>query len=115
MSIIRTKEDIQEDIDKLKVELEKSIKYYEYDFVCSEQSIGESIGCFNIGNTKKLLKLLYDGSTLQFRHGFYKTVDVWMNPQRNRIIISENDKLNEDNIISFMLWHSGSWFKKNDA
>jgi hypothetical protein len=49
----------------------------------------------------------------------YGVFNVYMNPQRNRILVEdeesldlENGKITEDNIMSFIIWHSGSWYKK---
>lgn len=108
----RKPEDIQKDIDKLKKELNLSKQYYEYEFVCDDEWTKDMIGFFNMGNGRKILELLNMGKQLQYRHKFYGVVDVNMNPQRNRILVSKNEYITEENILTFVFRASGEWFLK---
>lgn len=100
---------IEQKIEELKIQLEKSKKHYQFEFICSSETEDDRIGFFNIGNARKILKLLNDGKMLQYRH-ILGDVDVWMNPNRNRILVSDNDNINEDNIMSYIVWYSGDWY-----
>lgn len=103
---------IEKQIEELKVKLKESKLHYKYEFVCDDEFTTDMIGFFNLGNARKILTLLYDGKELQYRHGVYGIVNVHMNPQRNRIIVSDNKYINEDNILSFIIWLVGEWFLK---
>jgi hypothetical protein len=104
---------IKQKIKELEELLVESKKYYDYELVCSSDVSDDMIGFFNMGNLRKILTLLVEGKTLQYRHEFYGTVDVRMNPQLNRIICSLSDKFDEDNIIKSMILYSGKWYVKN--
>ena len=99
---------IKQKIKDLQKELEVSIDFHNYELVC-ENSIsnindgGEKIGIFHIENARKILNLLWEGKKLQFRHGYYGTIDVEMNPQKNRIIVSEHEHIKENNIMNFII------------
>lgn len=108
----RKPEDIQKDIDKLKKELNLSKQYYEYEFVCDDEWTKDMIGFFNMGNGRKILELLNMGEQLQYRHNIYGVIDVNMNPQRNRILVSKNEYITEENILTFVFRASGEWFLK---
>ena len=110
--IIEKPEVIQKKIFELQEQLKKSEAYYEYDFICNMNNSEESIGFFNIGNAKKILSYLNNGKTLKCVHGVYGSVLVKMNPQRNRIIVSGNSSINEENIMGFIVWHSSEWYLK---
>ena len=84
--------------------------HYQYESVCDDSFSDDMIGFFNLGNTRKILTLLYDGKKLQYRHEVYGIVEVYMNPQRNRILVSENKFITEDNIMSFIVWLVGKWY-----
>ena len=101
---------VEQRIKELKNQLQESKKHYQFELICTSEWSDKMIGFFNIGNTEKILTLLNDGSKLQYRHGVFGDVDVWMNPQRNRILVSKNNTINEDNIMSYIIWHTGDWF-----
>ncbi len=101
---------IEQKIEELKKQLNESKKHYQFELVCTSDCSDEMIGFFNIGNAKKILTLLRDGRKLQYRHAFFGNVDVWMNPNGNRILVSENEGINEKNIMSFIIWHTGEWY-----
>ncbi len=101
---------IEQKIEELKKQLNESKKHYQFELICTSDWSDEMIGFFNIGNAKKILTLLKDGRKLQYRHGVYGDVDVWMNPNGNRILVSENKDINESNIMSFIIWHTGEWY-----
>lgn len=106
-------EEIRRKINELENMLKESITYHQYELVCSNKTTDDMIGIFNIGNIRKLLELLVNGRELQYRHSIYGNIDVWMNPQRNRILVSKNEGVNEDNIMSFMTHFVGEWYVKN--
>lgn len=89
------------------VELQNQPKF---EFICTSDTSRKMIGFFNIGNAEKILTLLNDGCKLQYRHGVFGNVNVWMNPERNRILVSENPTINEDNIMSYIVWCAGEWY-----
>ena len=106
----KIEQEIEQEIEELKNKLKASKLHYQYEPVCDDSFSEDMIGFFNLGNTRKILKLLYDGKKLQYRHGVYGNVAVYMNPQRNRILVSENKFINEDNIMSFIVWLVGKWY-----
>lgn len=108
--IMERPELIEQKIEELKKQLNESKKHYQFELICTSDWSDEMIGFFNIGNAKKILTLLKDGRKLQYRHGVYGDVDVWMNPNGNRILVSENKDINESNIMSFIIWHTGEWY-----
>lgn len=108
-------EKIEKEIAELQKQLEESKKHYQYELLCDNALWSdETIGFFNIGNAKKILKALTSGKKLQYRHGVYGYVDVWMNLQRNRILVSDNKNMNEDNIMDHIIWNSGEWYLNNE-
>jgi hypothetical protein len=82
----------------------------EYELICDDTFSNDMIGFFNLGNARKVLSLLYEGNTLQYHHVVFGIVDVYMNPQGNRLIVSKNDHINENNIMSYIIWLTGKWF-----
>lgn len=105
---------IEKEIEELKKQLEKSKEYYQYEFVCNSDWSDDMIGSFNMGNGRKVITLLNNGYELQYRHNVYGNVNVWMNPQKNRILVSENDNIKEKNILTFMFCASGEWWIKTE-
>lgn len=101
---------IEERIADLQKQLEQSKKEYQYELICNSDWSDDMIGFFNIGNTRKILAHLYNGRELQYRHEYFGTVDVYMNPQRNRISVSENGNIKESNIMSHIIWGGGDWY-----
>ncbi len=110
---IRKPEIIEQEIEKLKIEIELSRKHYQYQFICDGKWSDEMIGFFNVGNAKKILTLLKDERKLQYRHSVFGDVDVWMNPNGNRILVSENKNINEENIMDAIIWWNGEWYLNN--
>lgn len=121
------------DLKKLKKELEESKKQNQFEFICNSDWSDEMIGFFNVSNAKKILSLLKDGKKLQYRHAVHGDYNVFMNPNGNRILVTNPDgtdlervsynefknsstvivyksPINEDTIMSFILWHTGEWF-----
>lgn len=103
---------IESKIEKLQKQLIKSKKKYHYKFLCDDKFSDDMIGFFNLGNARKILELLNNGKKLQYRHGIYGDVDVEMNPQRNVIMVNpiDNEHINENNIMDFIVWHTGTWY-----
>ena len=101
---------IVQKVEELKKQLKESKKHYQFELICTSEWNDKMIGFFNIGNAEKILALLNNGSKLQYRHVVFGDVDVWMNPQRNRVLVSENKTINEDNIMSYIVWHTGEWY-----
>mgnify|MGYP003410764790 FL=1 len=95
---MRKQEEILKDIKALEKELEESKNHYLYTKLTDDENIDERIGYFNIGNAKLIFTELYAGKTLQYRHSVWGNVEVKMNPQRNRTLVSDNDHIKEDNI-----------------
>lgn len=111
---METPEIIQQKIDKLNDELILSKQFYKYDLICNSGWSDDMIGFFNLGNARKILTLLDNGEILQYRHFELGTVDVYMNPNRNRIIVSDNETINENNIMSFIIMYNGEWYLNNE-
>jgi len=109
---MRTPEEVNKDIEKLKKELEESKNYHQWAKLTDDSVREKMIGFFNIGNTELILFHLDNGKLLQYRHGCYGNVEVRMNPQRNRILVSENKDINETNILNFVMRATGEWFVK---
>lgn len=110
---MRTPEEVKKDIQKLEKELEDSKNYYQFTKITDDSVREKMIGFFNIGNAELILTLLDGGKELQYRHGVYGNVIVRMNPQRNRILVSENKSITEQNILTFILWATGEWYVKS--
>lgn len=72
------------------------------------------IGFFNMKNCRIVLQLLQNGKELQYIHAVYGKVNVRMNPQRNRIIVSENENINESNILTFAFRGTGEWWLNSE-
>ena len=87
----------------------------EYELVCDDSFSDDMIGFWNLGNARKILSLLYEGHTLQYRHIVFGVVNVNMNPQGNRLIVTKNETMNENNIMSYIIWLSGKWYKVKEA
>lgn len=128
---------IEKEILELKKQLKETKKHYQYEFLCGDNWSDEMIGFFNIGNTKKILTLLNEGRKLLYKHSVFGNYIVYMNQQRNRILVKNEDgteletypfngfensstiivyksPINEDTIISYIIWHSGDWYLKNE-
>jgi len=103
---------IENEIRELQKQLEESNQHYKYEFVCNSDSSDDMIGFFNFRKGRAILTLLNDGRELQYRHGVLGNVDVKMNPQKNRILVSENQDINESNVLNFMFWAVGEWWLK---
>lgn len=101
---------IEKEIAELKKQLEKSKEHYQYEFVCNSDWSDDMIGFFNMGNGRKVLQLLNNGRELQYRHTFHGKVTVRMNPQKNRILVSENESIKESNILKFVFNATGEWW-----
>jgi hypothetical protein len=112
MEKLRRPEIIEKEIIELEKQLEKSREYYQYEFICNSDWSDDMIGFFNLGNGRKILQLLNDGKELQYRHAAFGKVNVKMNPQKNRIIVSENTNIYEDNILTFIFRANGEWWLK---
>lgn len=116
---MRSPEEIEKEINRVEKELKllrkEQQEYTKFKKVCDGYWSKEMIGFFNIGNTKLILGLLNSGKELQYRHGIFGDVTVCMNPQRNRILVSKNEEITEDNIMSFIIWHSGEWWINSES
>lgn len=111
---MRKQEEILKDIKALEKELEESKNHYLHTKLTDDRNADDVIGFFNIGNARLIFTELYAGKTLQYRHAVYGYVYVKMNPQKNRILVTENVKINEENILNFIVWAVGEWFIKNE-
>jgi hypothetical protein len=105
-------EEIEKQIELLRLELEESRKFHEYKLLCNDTYSNEMIGFFNIGKAKKILTALNDGEHLQFRHALYGDINMHMNQQKNRIMLEDNKNIIEENIMNFIIWGSGDWYIK---
>ena len=124
---------IEQKIEELKKQLNESKKHYQFELVCTSVWSDEMIGFFNIGNAKKIFTLLNEGKKLQYRHEVFGIFNVYMNPQRNRILVKNEDyseletfvhngyenlssiicyksPVNENTIMSYIIWHTGDWY-----
>jgi restriction endonuclease S subunit len=131
---METPEEIQSQIDALKVKLRQSKEHYRYKLL-TFNGIGEDevIGCFAIGRLKVLLRHLNMGHVLRYKSYLYgRDFTVYMNGFRNRIIVNDGDdkelekacflnpdgstytpyisKINEDTILNYMLRTPGEWY-----
>jgi hypothetical protein len=124
---------IEHEILELKKQLQESKKHYQFELICNSDWSDDMIGFFNIGNAKKVLSLLKEGKKMQYRHGVYGDYNVFMNPNGNRILVTNSDDtdleciacnefensnsvivykspINENTIMSFIVWHTGEWY-----
>jgi len=121
---------IEKKIEELKKQLQESKRYYKYELICDRNSSDETIGFFDIGQAKKILTLLNDGKKLQYKHLVYGEFNVYMNPQRNGILVKNTDDsdleyalyngcstvyvnkspINENTIMSFIIGNYGEWY-----
>lgn len=102
--------EIELEIIELQKQLIESKKFYQYKLLCNPMCSNDVIGFFNLGNARTILNALNSGEKLQLRHSIYGDVDIKMNQQRNRIIVSENENINEDNILNYIMWCRGEWY-----
>jgi hypothetical protein len=105
-------EEIEAQIEELKKQLKKSREHYQYTFLCNDSESDEMIGFFNIGKAKKILTALNNGHKLELRHSFHGIISVWMNPQRNRILVKPSHL--EDSVMNFIIWCGGEWYIDNE-
>ncbi len=75
-----------------------------------------SVGSFDVPMLYNILSMLDNGKTLRVHHEVYGAFTVTMNPQKNRIIVngktsSETHGINEDNVTSFMMNSSCTWYE----
>jgi hypothetical protein len=124
---------IEREILELRKQLETSKKHYQFELICNSDWSEDMIGFFNVGNAKKILTLLKEGKKLQYRHRVYGDYNVFMNPNGNRILVLNSDgtdlehticnefensdtiivyksPINENTIMSFIIWHIGEWY-----
>lgn len=106
---MRKPEEIRKEIKSLEKELSESIKQHQYRSV---EAQGLNIGFFNTPRALEILRLLYEGAELQYRHEYYGNADVYMNPQKNRILVENTKNFGEDIIMNEIVWDRGKWFKK---
>lgn len=105
---------------KLKKEFEPDFKFIdnvkEPIFLCEIGNGKNKIGFFDIENAKLIYQKLYGGFTLLYVHQILGSYNVYMNPQRNRVLVEpvnkENNDINESNIHSYIIWHYGFWYIK---
>lgn len=74
-------------------------------------------GCFETGLTEQLCRKLWNGDVLKYEHSVYGIYYVYMNMQRNRVLVKPlgiRSNITEDNIFSFMLLHRGQWWQVLD-
>lgn len=117
----RTPHQIQFDIDRLQKELAESKLANSKTLIHIDKPTSEMIGFFDIGKAKKILSNLNGGSILLLEHEYLGSYKVKLNPQLNRIIVNaindEKDNLeniNENNIMDFIMWKGGIWYKLNN-
>ena len=89
----------------------ESKKFHQYSLIINSQNNFEKIGFFKTGQMLQILELLYNGAKLQIRHEVYGEADVYMNPQKNRILVDSKYKdINENNICNYIIWGYGEWY-----
>ena len=80
--------------------------------------IHEEIGSYNIDKLCRILSSLHEGNYLLMQHEVYGEYRIHMNPQRNRIVITEMQKTNkhitENEIFAFMLVYPSNWYIVSD-
>lgn len=102
---------IKVQIEELKKKLIESEDFYRFiPALKDEEYLINDIGFFNLHKAKIILTLLYEGKQLFYKHEALGNVLVKMNPQKNRILVTENNTINEDNIMDFIVWKSGIWY-----
>jgi hypothetical protein len=113
---MRKPQEIVEEIRNLKKELKLSREYHEYVLLYADHQDAEDMICFfNMKKARVILTALVEEKQLQLRHEAYGNVNVYMNPQRNRILVINNNNnkhISEDNILNFIIWSSGDWYLK---
>lgn len=111
---MRRPDEIRREIAELETELAESVMESEWKLLCKSDVEGDSIGFFNLKKARTILKYLYNGYRLQLRHEALGVYEVYMNPQRNRILLNaESESVNEESIMGFIVWHSGDWYVFN--
>lgn len=130
---METPEEIQSQIDALKVKLMQSKEHYRYKLL-TFNGIGEDevIGCFAIGKLKVLLSLLNRGQVLRYKPLYGCDFTVYMNGSRNLIIVNDGDdkelekacflnpdgstynpyisRINDGTILNYILRMPGEWY-----
>ncbi len=109
---MRSPEDIKKEIETLELELIKSEEYNKWEYLTGSDEPGDTIGFFNLAKARIILGCLNNGEILQLRHDALGNYDVYMSQQGNRILVDkESEYVTENNIMGFIVWHSGDWYK----
>lgn len=105
---MRHPQEIKDQIRKLEQEL-KEVLDNRYQKI---EDYGRAIGLFHVGFLENILALLNRGEIVQIRHSGYSfTSDIYMNPQRNSILLTkENEHINSSNILSFITFKHGDFY-----
>ena len=110
--IIRDPEKIKKEIAALELELKKSEEHNRWEYLTGSDEPGDAIGFFNLAKARLILTHLNQGERLQLRHDALGTYEVYMSPQGNRILLKkESEHVTENNIMGFIVWHAGDWYK----
>lgn len=74
---------------------------------------GVKIGWYNVGLMGKLLSLLFEGKTLEYRNEFYETpIVIKVNNKHNRMDLTQNGRILNEDPMKFITRNDGEWFIK---
>jgi len=123
---MRKPNEIQKELDeiteKLKKELSESKAYHEWEKLDCETD--DTVGFHDLGKMRTILAFLYAGHTLKVHHGGFGDYAVYMNPQRNRILVDpikkicsvlingKDEGITEEKILGFICNYPTIWYKK---
>jgi hypothetical protein len=116
---MRNSKEIQAEIDKLCLELKEAKLKESKEILWNNHSSDEMIGFCDIKKAKIILTALNNGERLLIEHEALGNYFVWMNPQRNRILVrnvifDKKKEICEDDIMKFIVIYSGIWYIVND-
>ena len=125
----REPEEIEKEIKKLQIELVNSKLERQKILIWSDSNhdFEDRIGFFDLKKARIILTELVAGKKLLLEHQAFGTFSVYMNPQKNSILVykkikdkweqsfrSSDTDISSDNILSFVVWAAGDWFIYNE-
>lgn len=121
---MKKSEELKQKIDALKKEYDIAKQEESLELIWDDSRKGifktcEMVGFFNLTKARLILGHLDKGDVLMLDHQALGRYKVYMNPQRNRILVEwfygKEGTINEKNIEGFILWNSGNWYVINDV
>lgn len=86
---------------------------YEKEYELIDVYTDDLIGWYNVGKIKKLLSLLFEGKTLEYRNEFYASpIIIKVSDDHNRMDVTQNGKSVMLDPMVFITRLDGEWYVK---